>query len=253
MASHIFISHTSKDDGFVKELREQLAAHKLTFWDDARRLRGGARLAPEISEAIATARQFIVVFSQNAIDSDWVFDEIKQALTVEQARKADGYNVIPLLLPDFKPAMLKRLSVFPDERLGLAIAGGANGLSDAMPQILAALGERAPDDVTPAVAADAQLLAELILELRDGRIELNEGKTRVKATATLVYEPADKSRSVKSQRFYFSASLGPIEAGELRWYLEEYHRWPAGLFQERAARVEAQLPQWGQMLYAAAL
>ncbi len=253
MPSHIFISHTSKDDPFVKELREQLAAHKLNVWDDARKLRGSARLAPEISEAIAAARQFIVVFSQNAIDSDWVFDEIKQALTVEQARKGDGYSIIPLLLPDFKPAMLKRLSVFPDERLGITIAGGANGLTDAMPQILAALGERAPDQPTPAIEADAQPIAELILELRDGRIETHEGKTRVKATATLVYEPADKSRSVKSQRFYFTAPLGPIEADELRWYLEEYHRWPAGLFQERAARVEAQLPQWGAMLYEAAL
>lgn len=253
MASHVFISHTSKDDAFVKELREKLAALKLTVWDDARKLRGGDRLAPEISAAIETARQFIVVFSQNAIESDWVFDEIKQALAVEEARKADGYNVIPLLLPDFKAATLKRLKVFPDERLGITIAAGPNGLSDAMPQILAALGERAPDQPAPATAADAQPIAELILELRDARIETKEGKTRVKATATLVYEPADKSPRTTSQRYFFTAPLGPIEADELRWYLEEYYRWPAGLFQERADRVEAELPRWGQMLYEAAL
>ncbi|MGH9844599.1 MAG: TIR domain-containing protein [Blastocatellia bacterium] len=251
--SHIFISHTSKDDAFVRELREKLAAHKLAVWDDARRLRGGARLVPEIGEAIETARQFIVVFSQNAIESDWVFDEIAKALTVEQARKAEGYSVIPLLLPDFKPAMLKRLAVFPDERLGIAIADGPSGLADAMPQILAALGERAPDDPSLSIEADAQPIAELILELRDGRIETHAGKTRVRATATLVYEPADKSRRTTSQRYYFTAPLGPIEADELRWYLEEYYRWPAGLFQERAARIEAQLPQWGEALYQAAL
>ena len=252
MAPHIFISHTSKDDGFVSALRAQLAAHKLMVWDDARRLRGGAKLLPEISEAIATARHFIVVFSQHTIDSDWVFDEIAQALQVEKQR-AD-YRVIPLLLSDFKPAMLKRLKVFPDERLGIAIANTPNGLADAMPQILAALGEREPAEATPATEAEAQPLAELILELRDARIETNEG---IKATATLIYAPADKSPRTVSQRYFFTAPLGPIEAPywleDLRWYLEEYYRWPAGLFQERAARIEAQLPQWGAALYQAAL
>jgi hypothetical protein len=45
--SHIFISHASKDDEFVKELREALEAHRLTVWVDSRKLRGGAKLAPE--------------------------------------------------------------------------------------------------------------------------------------------------------------------------------------------------------------
>ena len=44
--THIFISHTSKDDGFVKELRESLEADRLVVWADSRNLRGGAALAP---------------------------------------------------------------------------------------------------------------------------------------------------------------------------------------------------------------
>jgi tetratricopeptide (TPR) repeat protein len=72
----------------------------------------------------------------------------------------------------------------------------------------------------------------------------------VVATATLVYDPADPAvRRVESRRFTFTAPLGPIEANELRWYLESYYLWPTGVFKERAERIEAQLPQWGQDLY----
>lgn len=58
---------------------------------------------------------------------------------------------------------------------------------------------------------------------------------------------------VESPRFRLTAPLGPIEAEELRWYLEQYYLWPTGVFQDRARRVEAQLPEWGQALYEAAL
>src|SRR5262249_27215074 len=81
-------------------------------------------------------------------------------------------------------------------------------------------------------------------------IQTIEGKRRVAATATLVYEPADSAvRRVESRRFTFTAPLGPIEADDLRWYLESYYLWPTGVFRARAERIEAQLPQWGQDLY----
>jgi hypothetical protein len=50
-SAHIFISHASKDDDFVKELRMALEGHQLPVWVDSRNLRGGAKLAPEISKA----------------------------------------------------------------------------------------------------------------------------------------------------------------------------------------------------------
>jgi hypothetical protein len=40
---------------------------------------------------------------------------------------------------------------------------------------------------------------------------------------------------------------------ELRWYLERFYLWPIGVFQERAAGLEAQLPQWGEQLYRAVM
>ena len=126
----------------------------------------------------------------------------------------------------------------------------AAGLSEALPAILAALGERLPDDPQPVQEVAAQPVEDLLLELRDPHIQTEAGTRRVAATATLVYEPADPAvRRVESRRFTFTAPLGPIEADELRWYLESYYLWPTGVFKERAERIEAQLPKWGQDLY----
>jgi hypothetical protein len=54
--NHIFISHSSKDDDFVRELREALESFGINVWVDSRNLRGGSKLAREIEEAIEQAR-----------------------------------------------------------------------------------------------------------------------------------------------------------------------------------------------------
>ncbi|MGH9768556.1 MAG: toll/interleukin-1 receptor domain-containing protein, partial [Blastocatellia bacterium] len=138
MASvHIFISHASKDDDFVRELRTALEHHQLPVWVDSRNLRGGAKLAPEIEQAIETARQTIVVLSPDTINSPWVRKEIQQALAVEKRRGKDGYRVIPLLLPGVEPSALALW--FDEEPVGIKIELKVGSVSEALPQILAAL------------------------------------------------------------------------------------------------------------------
>jgi len=252
MSGHIFISHASDDDDFVRKLRIALEESGLPVWADSRKLRGGDKLAPEIEDAIAQARQVIVVLSPNTINSPWVRREIQQALQVEKQRKGDGYRVIPLLLPGVQPSALQLW--FDEEPVGVKVELKTDGINEAMPQVLAALGERLPDDHQPAPKAVSQPLEELVLKLTDPRIESIDGKRRAMATATLIYEPAASgARAVESMRFTFKAPLGPIETDELSWYLERYYLWPVGLFKERANRIEAKLPEWGHDLYRAAL
>src|SRR5215207_4364798 len=105
-ADFIFISHAGSDDAFVKQLRQTLEGQGLSVWVDSRNLRGGAKLAPEIASAIEQARQVLVVLSPETVNSAWVRKEIQQALQVEQRRQADGYCVIPLLLPGIRPSAL---------------------------------------------------------------------------------------------------------------------------------------------------
>lgn len=250
---HIFISHSSQDDQFVKGLREALESCGLTVWVDSRNLRGGSKLAPEIDEAIEGARQVIVVLSPNTVNSPWVRKEIQKALEVEQNRQDIDYRVIPLLLPGIAPSALSLW--FDAEPVGIRVEIKAGGLSEAMSDILAALGERHPTDRQPIKDVSSQTLEEVILKLNQLKIETKDGKRRAKAVAQLIYEPVDKSvrREVESKPFTFTAPLGIIEAEDLRWYLEEYFVWPIGLFKERAERIETQLPGWGQELYKAAL
>jgi hypothetical protein len=251
-SDRIFISHASKDDAFVKELREALESHSIPVWVDSRNLRGGAKLAPEIDDAIAHARRVIVVLSPNTVNSPWVRKEITKALEVEDQRNDEGYRVIPLLLPGIEPAALALW--FDEEPVGVRVEIKTGGLSEAMPAILAALGERSPDDFQTIKETIQQPVEELILKLTDTKIHEESGKRRAIATATLIYEPAGESaRAVESKRFIFTAPLGVIEADDLRWYLEEYYVWPIGVFKERASRIEVQLPVWGKELYESAL
>lgn len=248
MAAHIFISHASKDDDFVKDLRIALEAHQLTVWVDSRNLRGGNKLTPEISEAIKTARQTIVVLSPHTINSPWVRREIKQALAVEKERQDAGYRVIPLLLPGIEPSALEHW--FDEEPVGIKIELKVGSVSEALPHILAALGERLPNDPKSQPTAPAKPVAELLLKLSDPKMQAITGGQRASAKATVIYQPADATaREVESKPFFFTAPLGPIEADDLSWYLEKFYQWPLGVFKERADRIEAQLPQWGQLLH----
>ena len=251
-AGHIFISHATADDAFVRDLRLALEGLDLSVWVDSRNLRGGDKLARQVEQAIEEARQVIVVLSPRTINSPWVRREIRKALEVEKQRDDDEYCVIPLLLPGVEPRALPLW--FDEEPLAVPIELKVGGVSEALPAILAALGKRLPTDPETMQAVAPQPVEELVLELRDPKVTLREGKRQVTATATLVYQPAHyAARKVESGRFVFTAPLGPIELDELRWYLEEYALWPTGVFQERAERIEAQLPQWGQALYQAAL
>jgi hypothetical protein len=252
MAGHVFISHTSKDDAFVKALRERLEAHGIETWVDSRELRGGSKLAPEIEEAIETARAFIVVLSVNTINSPWVRKEIKKALEVEAEKKDDGYRVIPVMLPGVGPAALELW--FEEEPVGITVELKTGGMDEALIPILAALGERAREDHVTIHEIPARPVEELILRLQDPKIEEQDGKRRATATATLIYEPADEHvKEIESIRYKFTAPLGAIEHEEIRWSLEEYLRWPVGVFKTRAERTEVQLPEWGKALYQAAL
>ncbi|WP_239132802.1 CHAT domain-containing tetratricopeptide repeat protein [Paractinoplanes durhamensis] len=123
-----------------------------------------------------------------------------------------------------------------------------------MPALLAALGQRLPTDPEPFSEPDAKPVAELVLKLTDPRLATADGKRRAQATATLIYEPARAgARNIESRRFEFTAPLGPIEAADLKWYLESYYLWPVGVFHQRASAIQDRLPGWGHDLYEAAL
>jgi hypothetical protein len=239
MAKSVFISHSSKDDAIVRDLRQALSDLGIETWADSERLSGGDPLAPVIREEIASADCFLVLVSRDSLESEWVEREIAHA---ESLRK----RVVPLTIAGVGGRSVRRL--FSEELVRIPLDNGAGAIGGALPQILAAIGEHPPAETIRHVQAQAAPVADLVLELTDPAIEESDGEPCAIAVARLVFTPPD-GRGMESQRYPFTSPLGPIEAGEIAWYLERFVNWPAEPFLERARKVEQALPEWGRQLY----
>ncbi|MCB8982110.1 MAG: tetratricopeptide repeat protein [Ardenticatenaceae bacterium] len=250
MSSHIFISHATSDDDTVKQLRQWLEAHGNLTWVDSRQLSGGDTLRADIEASIRSAQHFIVLLSIDALSSEWVQEEVRIAQKTASQRD-DGYKIIPVVLPGVQMGLLKLL--FPVEPLYIFVEDAPTGLSDAVPKILAALGQELPEEWQPSQTVTVEPVTELILELTDPHIEIKGNVRRAVATAELTYHPSDGARAISSRRYKITAPLGPVELGEIRWYVEKYHQWPTGVFKTRAEKTEKALPDWGHALYTTAL
>ncbi|MER2622704.1 MAG: CHAT domain-containing protein [Accumulibacter sp.] len=249
----LFISHSSQDDGFVRELRAALADHGQDGWIDSRELRGGDPLWLEIKKAIDAASAYAVVVSTDALQSKSVVKELRHALLVQERRGKEQFPVIPLSLNGTKLGVLEEF--FGEEPVYIPVSSDAGGVEAAMNAILVAVGKRLPADVAPTPQPKAEPLEELVLELTDLKFQEKDGVRRASARARLVYEPATPGQPDvhSAQPWRFVAPLGPIEADDLRWYLEGYAVWPSHYFRERARKVEANLVEWGKRLHEAAI
>jgi hypothetical protein len=105
----------------------------------------------------------------------------------------------------------------------IPVSGGAGGIDAALNAIFVAMGKRLPADVPVASQPKAEPLEELVLDLTDLKFHEHGGVRRASARARLVYEPATPGQLQvhSAQSWRFVAPLGPIEAEELRWYLEK--------------------------------
>lgn len=239
MAKSVFISHSSKDDAIVRELRQALSDLGVETWADSERVSGGDPLTAVIREEIENVDYLLVLVSRDSLESEWVESEIEHA-------KSLGKRIVPLTLAGVGGRSVRRL--LSEELVTIQLDNGARAIGGALPQILAAIGEHPPAESIRHVQAQAAPVADLILELTDPAIEESDGKRRAIAVARLVFTPPD-SREMESQRYRFTSPLGPIEAGEIEWYLERFVNWPAEPFLERAQKVEQALPEWGRKLY----
>jgi hypothetical protein len=127
----LFISHSSQDDGFVRELRAALADHGQDGWIDSRELRGGDPLWPEIKKAIDAASAYAVVVSTDALQSKWVGKELRHALLVQEQRGKDQFPVIPLSLNGTKLGVLESRTLTSADAVGQFAHAGSSRREDA--------------------------------------------------------------------------------------------------------------------------
>jgi len=250
--AHLFLSHSSADDGFVRELREALADLDQEVWIDSRQLKGGDPLWSAIQAAIEAAAGLAVLVSPDAFQSDWVARELKHGLKVQAERGLAAFPVFLLALNGTKPGSLA--GYFDEKPIDIPVSSAPGGATAATHNILVALGKRLPTE-WPSVAQPRPVpVEELVLKLSDLRFYEENGKRRAAGNAQLIYEPATPGqRAVESSRWRLISPLGPIEAEALSWYLERWPVWPSPEDAVRAKEVEANLPAWGQALHAVAM
>ncbi len=237
----LFLSHATEDDAVVERLQQALGELGEAVWIDSRQLRGGQLLWSGVAEAIDQAAAYAVLVSPAALQSDWVGDELDYALSRQQALGAASFPVLPLTLDGTKLGAFKRW--FAAEPAWIPITSAPGGIDAALHAILVALGRRLPRDLPPQPQPKAEPLEDLVLELTDLKWVEQDSKHRPSARARLVYQPADPAqREVKSEETWrLVPKMGPIEADDLRWYLEDYAVWPSRCDAERARRIESKL------------
>lgn len=89
--SHIFISYSRKDKLVVGEYVKKLRTENFVIWQDVNDISGGDMWEKEIRRAIAECTVFIIFWSQNAKDSEWVNREVDIALELRK-------RIIPFML-----------------------------------------------------------------------------------------------------------------------------------------------------------
>src|SRR5215471_13493031 len=165
MALTIFLSHSTHDDAVVAVLREALESHNVSVWADSQRLSAGEALTPRIRQAIADAQHCVVLLSPRACTSEWVRKEIQLALEVQRSR-SDGYKVIPVLYDGVTTDAIPGL--LGEDVVAVTLGKDSNAIPEVLPDLLAALGLRLPDDRRRIVSRTSAPLAELTYRSPDG-------------------------------------------------------------------------------------
>ena len=120
MSFKIFVSYSTKDLTQVELLKNQLVGTNIEVFIAEHSILASQELAPTISKAIMECDLFVVLWSNNAKNSDWVSQEIGRADTLNK-------TILPLVLDDDLnlPGFISRLKYIPvykDENSSLSQA-----------------------------------------------------------------------------------------------------------------------------------
>jgi len=93
-----FLSHSSLDKPFIRQLASDLAANGIDVWLDEQRIRVGDSIPEKIAQGLAGSDFFLIGMSQHSADSPWVNKELNNALVSEVQRRK--VHILPLKIDD---------------------------------------------------------------------------------------------------------------------------------------------------------
>lgn len=98
--AHVFLSHSSVDKPFVRELREQLYSICDTFFDETD-IQPGQSITKRLNEGLVRSSLLVLLHSQHSLASDWVQREWASMLHLAKPLvlvRLDDAPVPPLLM-----------------------------------------------------------------------------------------------------------------------------------------------------------
>lgn len=95
-----FLSHSSADKPFIRQLATDLSAAGIGVWLDEQRIKVGESIPEKISQGLAESDFFLLAVSKSSVESEWVKKELNGALINEVQRRA--VHVLPLKMDNSK-------------------------------------------------------------------------------------------------------------------------------------------------------
>lgn len=93
-----FLSHSSMDKPFVRQLAADLTANGIDVWLDEQRIRVGDSIPEKIAQGLAESDHFLIAISKNSIQSEWVKKELNNALVSEVNKRK--VHVLPIKIDE---------------------------------------------------------------------------------------------------------------------------------------------------------
>src|SRR5262245_42833976 len=101
MSADIFISYSTRHAELTRTLAAAIEAHygSGSVWWDQAELRAGGRFGPEITKALDDAKVVVVVWTQGAVASDWIYAEATRAAAQRKLVTVRASELDPNLIP----------------------------------------------------------------------------------------------------------------------------------------------------------
>ena len=98
MEKKVFLSHSSADKPFVRELDRALRNFGVKTFLDERDIKIGEDIPQRIYQEIDESSYVCYIISSNSINSEWVKEELSTAKMIEKER--GGVFILPILIDD---------------------------------------------------------------------------------------------------------------------------------------------------------
>ncbi len=110
----VFVSHSSQDKPFVRDLVDELKQRNVQVWFDERELQVGDSIVQGISKGLEDADYLLVILSKHSVASPWVQNELNAAMMEETSRR--GIVVLPAVIDGCEIPILLRDRIYADFR-----------------------------------------------------------------------------------------------------------------------------------------